>query len=262
MNSNKSPQFLPPYLDFIYGHIYNDPDMCQKEDSLFMSNCRSFFQYKKLVNALNKELNSNRNVLQLGISFGNQIEKSAQLVNSLYQYDILDICKNEIDRATEKYSKDFKNIQFLQGDARYFNFEQIYDTVICFMLLSQVPATSKKKIINNALNLVNKGGKVIFIDWHKPLPHHPLRYLVRMYNRLKHPFVEKLWDKDINTFAGANLRSQFSWKKTTYFGRMFQKCVATRKEDPIKMINGSNSEYLSIDQSDPMLNDILLPDNF
>ena len=76
-----------------------------------------------------------------------------------------------------------------------------YDAVICFMLLSQVPSASKRKIINNALRLVKKGGKVIFIDWHTPLFYHPLRYIVRMYNRLNHPFVERLWDRDISSYA-------------------------------------------------------------
>jgi hypothetical protein len=84
--------------------------------------------------------------------------------------------------------------------------------------------------------LVKKGGKVVFIDWHNPLFYHPLRYLVRMYNRLNHPFVERLWDRDISSYAETNLRSQFYWRKTTYFGRMFQKCVATRKDDPLKSL--------------------------
>lgn len=67
-----------------------------------------------------------------------------------------------------------------------------------------------------------------FIDYHNPERYHPLRYLVRMYNRLYHPFVEKLWDRDIDTFA--ENRMDFVWRKSTYFGRMFQKVVATRKE--------------------------------
>ena len=62
-----------------------------------------------------------------------------------------------------------------------------------------------------------------------------------MYNRLNHPFVERLWDRDISSYAETDLRSQFSWRKTTYFGRMFQKCVATRKADPLKSLEQQTS---------------------
>ena len=109
-----------------------------------------------------------------------------------------------------------------------------YDAVVCFMLLSEVPSATKSKIINNALQMVKPGGKVIFVDWHNPLYYHPLRYVVRMYNRLYNPFVERLWDREIDTYVSAELKPEFIWRKSTYFGRMFQKLVAVRKENPLE----------------------------
>lgn len=242
MNINPITKKLPAYLDFIYGHIYNNPDVCKKEDSFFACNKRTFFQYETLVKALNKEIKPNTDVLQLGISFGYQIKETALNIGTLSKYNILDICENEIKRASNKYSKEFTNLSFLHEDARSFKSDTLYDTVICFMLLSQMPSASKQKVINNALSLVGKGGKVVFIDWHTPLFYHPLRYLVRMYNRLKHPFVERLWDRDISSYVETSLRSQFSWRKTTYFGRMFQKCVAIRKDNPLNALKNTKIE--------------------
>lgn len=264
MNINKNLQKLPPYLDFIYGHIYNNPDVCKKEDMLSACNIRYLFQYGTLVRALNKELKMNNNVIQLGISFGNQIEETAMNIGSLSQYDIADICQNELDRASKKYSKEFKGIRFYHQDVRDISSSQEYDIAICFMLLSQVPSASKRKIVNKALQLVKKGGKVVFIDWHTPLFYHPLRYLVRMYNRLKHPFVERLWDRDISSYAETEIRSRFSWRKTTYFGCMFQKCVATRKEDPIKSISKSDTDeesffadqYSQVDEGESLIDNL------
>lgn len=264
MNINKTSQKLPPYLDFIYGHIYNDPKRCEKEDTIPACNLRTLFQYRTLINSLNRELKMNSNILQLGISFGNQIEETAMTIGAFSQYDILDICNNEIERASAKYSKAYGGIKFHNQDARVINASHSYDAVICFMLLSQVPSLTKRKIINNALGLVKKGGKVIFIDWHNPLFYHPLRYVVRMYNRLNHPFVERLWDRDISSYAETNIRSQFSWRKTTYFGRMFQKCVATRKDDPIKIIE-QKTDYgddFFADQYSQVVDDGSLLDGF
>ncbi|MBR2923122.1 MAG: class I SAM-dependent methyltransferase [Alphaproteobacteria bacterium] len=264
MNINKTTQKLPAYLDFIYGHIYNDMKQCEKEDKIIACNLRTFFQYRLLINSLNKELKMNQDVMQFGISFGNQIEETALTIGSFSRYDILDICNNEIDRAKEKYSKIYTSITFHNQDVRSVTATHTYDAVICFMLLSQVPSASKRKIINNALKLVKKGGKVIFIDWHTPLFYHPLRYIVRMYNRLNHPFVERLWDRDISSYAETDLRSRFSWRKTTYFGRMFQKCVATRKDDPLNIIkqSTSNGDDFFADQYSEIVDDNSLLDGF
>ena len=241
MSINKNFQELPPYLNVIYGHIYNDQKRCQKEDSLFLSNLRTFFQYRTLINALNVEIPTRSSVLQFGISFGNQIQETAYTIGSLSKYDILDACQSEINRAKKKYSRLHVNITFCNQDVRDASKSTLYDAVVCYMLLSQVPSKSKIEIVNNALNLVKKRGKVIFIDWHNPSPYHPLRYMVKMYNRLHNPFVEHLWDNDISSYAEAGLRSQFSWRKSTYFGRMFQKCVATRKDDPLTLLELENN---------------------
>ena len=64
MNTDEEKHFLPPYLDFIYGHIYNNPKACKRADNILSCNSKVFFQYKTLIQALNRELNANANVLQ------------------------------------------------------------------------------------------------------------------------------------------------------------------------------------------------------
>ena len=85
-----------------------------------------------------------------------------------------------------------------------------------------------------------------------------------MYNRLNHPFVERLWDRDISSYAETSLRSQFSWRKSTYFGRMFQKCVATRKDDPVKIIEQQteDSDNFFADQYSQVVDNGSLLDGF
>ena len=232
--SKISKSDLPAYLDVIYGDIYNSADECTRRDNNFLSNIKTFFQYKRLVNSVVHELKMNQSVLQLGVVFGNEIDEVAMAIGAYGQYDIVDISPVQVNRITDKYWKVYQGIKIFKQDAAQLNPESIYDAVICFMLLSQVPTATKVKIINNALQMVKPGGKVIFVDWHNPLYYHPLRYIVRMYNRLYNPFVEKLWDRDIETFASPKLRTDFIWRKSTYFGRMFQKTVAIRKENQLE----------------------------
>ncbi len=232
MNISNGPKNnLPAYLDFIYGYLYKDPVKLVSVDNDFVCGFKTLFQYRKLVNSVANELKMNQSVLQLGVTFGSQIDEIAMAVGAYGQYDIVDINQHQVSRVTEKYWKVYPSLKIFRQDASQLKLSGNYDAVICFMLLSEVPSATKAKIVNNALKMVKPGGKVIFADWHKPLWYHPLRYVVRMYNRLYHPFVERLWDRDIETYADPEVRGKFIWRKNTYFGRMFQKTIATKKDD-------------------------------
>ncbi len=233
MTINNAPKSdLPAYISFIYGHIYNNAEKSMALDSMLSCNLRTLFQYKTLVNSAVREIKMNQSVLQLGIVAGNEIDEAAMAVGAYGQYDIIDVNPEQVKRATEKYWKVYQGMKIFKQDAAKIKLQPSYDVVLCFMLLSEVPSATKTKIINNALQMVKPGGKVVFVDWHNPLYYHPLRYLVRMYNRLYHPFVERLWDRDIETYVKPELKPQFIWRKSTYFGRMFQKLVAVKKENP------------------------------
>lgn len=223
---------LPAYSSLIYGDVYNSPEMSAKLDTLSSARKRTFYQYQKLINSMLREIKMNQSVLQMGLVFGNEIDQVAQRIGAYGQFDVIDVNPLQVTRNKEKYGNIYPAMNLWHYDAAEFKFEKKYDVVICFFLLSELPIVTKGKVINNALRAVKEGGSVIFIDWHNPLSWHPLRYLVRMHNRLSHPFAEKLWDREIDTFA--ERKTEYLWRKSTYFGRMFQKVVATRKESPLK----------------------------
>lgn len=244
MNTEKktSPK-LPAYIEHIYGNIYTNPQKCSFWDNRLWCRIKTFFQYSKLVDSVAKEIKPGQSILQMGLVFGDQIDATATAVGMRGQYDIIDINPYEITRFNDKYWKVYNCLQIFKQDATKMSTTAKYDIVVCFMLLSMLPDASKAKAINNALQLVKTGGKVVFVDWHNPVWYHPLRYVIRMYNRLRHPFVERLWDRDIATFVPANARLRFSWYKSTYFGRMYQKVVAVRKENSQNEKQSSKSFY-------------------
>ena len=240
MENNQSTE-IPVYSRVVYGDLYNNLDKCMAKDSLFSANLRTFFQYDKLVEASLLPIKINQSVLQMGLVFGNQIDAVAHRVGAYGQYDILDVNGLQISRCQEKYGNIYPALKIFKQDATTIDIKEQYDTVICFMLLQELPSAAKAKVINNALSAVKPGGRVVFIDWHRPLFWHPLRYLVRMYNRLRHPFAEKLWDRDIQTFA--KNKTAFTWRKSTYFGRMFQRLIVTRKVAPAQEIANADNNH-------------------
>ena len=72
---------------------------------------------------------------------------------------------------------------------------------------------------------LSKGGKVVFVDYHKPHWAHPLKYVTSLVFDTLEPYAKSLWRNDIADFADNDPR--FSWRKETYFGGLYQKVVAT-----------------------------------
>ena len=72
---------------------------------------------------------------------------------------------------------------------------------------------------------LSPGGKAVFIDYHAPVPWHPLRGFMRqIYDRLE-PFAEAMWHHEISDFASEP--ASYTWRKETYFGGLYQKTVAS-----------------------------------
>lgn len=226
-NENQKPK-LPKYLTAIYGKIYENPKISRLLDSPRLLNIFTLGNSSRLIEASLKEVKQSQKVLQIGATFGDQIEQTADRIGYYGKYDLIDVSETQLTRVEEKYKYLYANMRFLHHDGREPLTEK-YDVVLVYMLLHELPILSKIKVVNNALNSTNENGKVVFIDYYNPVKWHPLRYFVRMFNRLYQPFAEKLWDREIHTFA--DKKNTFFWRKKTYFGDMYQKTVASRKDD-------------------------------
>lgn len=225
--SNKK---LPLYLKEIYGWIYGNKFICKLQDSQIFNDIITLGGYKQLTKSEIREINSHENILQLGTTFGNQMEQVAKATGYYGRYDIVDISKAQIKRCREKYQHNYPIMNFINQDVTD-SLPMKYEVVICHMLLHEVPIVKRKEIIEFALNSLTDNGRAVFVDYHNPNPKHPLRYLIRMFNRLYQPFAEKMWEREISSYPNNNF--DFNWSKRTFCWGMFQKVVATRKENRI-----------------------------
>ena len=224
---------LPVYISKVCGWLYDSPKLCKIMDNPKVQAFISLWNNKKLINAVLKEVRVSDNVLQVGATFGSQIKETAEKIGYYGKYRIVDIHPLQISRVEEKYKYLYPSMEFAQKDAAA-KIDGKYDLILCYMLLHELPTVTKAKVVNNLLGMLKDRGRVVFVDYHNPNKWHPMRYVVRMFNRLYRPFVEKLWDREIHTFA--DKKTDFVWRKTTYFGRMYQKVVATKKASPREII--------------------------
>lgn len=228
---NKKSTKLPIYVKAIYGWLYCNWNMSRFFDNMMFLKILTLGNYSKIQNSYLKEIEQSRKVLQLGATFGNQIENTADKIGHYGKYDLADVSDMQLRRVEEKYKYLFSNMTFINQDAINL-FADKYDIVVCYNLLHELPLSTRVKVVNNALESLTDKGKVVFIDYYSPVIWHPLRYFVRMFNRLYQPFAEKMWDKEIHTLA--DNRINYTWKKTTFFGGMYQKVVAVKKDESAK----------------------------
>ena len=156
------------------------------------------------------------------------MEQTALRIGKYGQYDIIDVSNIQIARCKAKYGNLYSQIGYIHQNANE-PLKNNYDVVLLYMLLHEVPQVQKAKILNAALESVREGGKVVVIDYHEPAKWHPLRYFVRMFNRLYQPFAEMLWDREIASFVKD--KNKYIWRRSLYFGGMYQKVIINKKFD-------------------------------
>lgn len=222
--SYSSSTDIPAYLKVLYGFLYHPHAKKSLLDDDRTQSLLTFGYNNVIINDLVEEIGTNSNVLQIGCTFGSQMLQTAEKIGSYGTYTIADVLPSELERAQKKLER--QKVEFKCHDAR-FPFEKKYDTVICFMLLHELPENSRQKVINNALDAVGEKGKAIFIDYNKPSKWNILRLFLKPFNRLYFPFTEKLWEKEVRLYALKE--SHFIWYQKTFGGKAYQKVVAVRK---------------------------------
>jgi len=105
-----------------------------------------------------------------------------------------------------------------------------YDQVLVFFLLHEQPVETRKKTVSEALRVTKPGGRVLFVDYHRPHIANPMRLVMNPVLRLLEPFALDLWRDEISAWlpdgaSGLNVRKQ------TFFGGLYQMTEVTRAED-------------------------------
>lgn len=215
---------LPSYLTEIYPWLYLNTKVYNFLDNTFLLNILTLGWHYILTEELKKEIYPHTQLLQIGLTLGGQIEKTYSALGMLGSYTIVDIIPELLENCREKHLE--QRITLVQGNAAK-TIKGEYDTIICYMLLHELPPLTRTHLLKNIIKALKPGGKVIFIDYHLPSAYNPLKYIIRAVNRLYQPFAETLWKKSIKDLT-PNAEC-CTWSQQTYFGGIYQKVVATKE---------------------------------
>jgi len=164
-------------------------------------------------------------VLQPACVYGDLSPGIAAYLGPQGRLDVSDVAPLQVENCRRKL-RTFPNATVRVWDAADPR-SGIYDVVCSFFLLHEMPDSYKRRVVDALLKAVRPGGKVVFVDYHKPHRAHPLKGLMSLVFDLLEPFAKSLWENDIESFASSAV--DFVWSKQTYFGGLFQKTIARRR---------------------------------
>jgi ubiquinone/menaquinone biosynthesis C-methylase UbiE len=217
---------IPDYLETRYWWAYLHPKSVRFFEHQWVINTILWGNYARLSDSTLDEFGTDISgrTLQVACVYGNLTQKLGERHLPSARLDVVDVAPIQLENLWQKVKK-WNNIYLDCQDASNLSFEdQTFDQVLVFFLLHELPLNVRNKAIQEVLRVVKPGGKVIFVDYHRPVWQHPHRYLMQPILRILEPFALDLWNTEIVDWVDSENQPR-EINKTTYFGGLYQKVV-------------------------------------
>ena len=228
------PATIPAYLQNTYWWAYLHPRAVHIFERQWLVNLILWGNFARLREAALNEIGAiiNGRVLQVACVYGDFTEHLVRRLGPQGRIDVIDVAPIQINNLHAKLKQagvnphpvsamlqDSSNLHFMDGS---------HDDVIVFFLLHEMPTEVRRKTVAEALRVTKPGGKLIFVDYHKPRAWSPFRYLMVPILTTLEPFAMDVWNNEIASWLpeGAAIAKV---EKKTYFGGLYQKVVFTKK---------------------------------
>lgn len=220
---------LPAYLQQVYWWAYLHPAAVRIFERQWLVNLILWGNFARLRDLALDELGASieGDVLQVACVYGNFTERLLQRLHPEAQLAVVDVAEVQLENLKSKvnissrvtlHHQDASNLKFADAS---------FDTVVLFFLLHEQPEEVRAKTIAQALRVVKPGGKVVFVDYHRPIATNPFRYVMIPILSTLEPFAMDLWRREISDWLPESIRNRAKIDKQTYFGGLYQKVVIT-----------------------------------
>ncbi|HWP11681.1 MAG TPA: rhodoquinone biosynthesis methyltransferase RquA [Ramlibacter sp.] len=220
---------IPRYLEQVYWWAYVHPNAVQVFERDWLVNLILFGNYGRLRDAALAELGKpvDGRTLQVACAYGNLTPRLVDRLAPDASLDVVDILPIQLLNLGKKLPADDR-VVLLQGDSSSLACpDASYDQVLLFFLLHEQPEGVRRATLSEAMRVVRPGGRVVIVDYHLPVPWHPLRLLMTGVFRKLEPYAMDLWNNEVETFLPQHAKP-VSIAKKTYFGGLYQKLVLIR----------------------------------
>lgn len=215
---------IPDYLHDTYFWAYLNPRNVRLLDREWVVRTILWQQHNRLTKAATDEIETGQHVMQAACVYGDFSSRLAAHVGPAGKLEIMDVAEVQVRNCRRKLNG-VKQASVIQQNVLYVR-DRAFDVVCCYFLMHELPDDYKRGVAAALLECVRPGGKLVFIDYHKPHWAHPLKPITSLVFDTLEPYAKGLWREEIASLAGNDAR--FAWRKEAYFGGLFQKVVATR----------------------------------
>lgn len=224
----RAPVTLPKYLEQTYWWAYLHPRGVSFFERQWLVNLILWGNYATLRNAAFSELAAVRRgkVLQVACVYGDFTVKLAQQLGPGAQLDVVDVAPVQLDNLRRKVGRRSGVFLHHQDSVNLAFADESYDCVVVFFLLHEQPAQARARTVAEALRVTRRGGRMIFVDYHRPVRANPLRYVMRPILAALEPYALDMWRTEIAAWLPANAEPT-AVDKRVYFGGLYQKVVVT-----------------------------------
>jgi len=220
---------VPEYLEKTYWWAYTHPNAVRVFERQWLVNLILWGNFSRLRDLALDELSNvtDGRLLQVACVYGNFTEKLVQRLGPNGHLDIIDVAPVQIKNMHAKLS-DKRKVTISQQDASHMHFDDAsHDATLVFFLLHEMPEDVRRKTVAEALRVTKPGGKVVFVDYHRPVSINPFRYIMVPILTTLEPFAMDLWNGQIADWLPIPYQ-QMQLKKDTFFGGLYQKVVFTK----------------------------------
>jgi ubiquinone/menaquinone biosynthesis C-methylase UbiE len=220
---------IPRYLRQVYWWAYVHPRAVWLFERDWLVNLILFGNYARLRDAALAEMGATvtGRTLQVACVYGSLTRKLYERLGADAHLDVVDILPIQLKNLGSKLPA-AERVALLHGDSSRLPCpDASYDQVLLFFLLHEQPRHVRSSTLAEAVRVVRPGGKIIVVDYHRPVRGHPVRPLMRAVFRRLEPFAMDLWTHQIREFM-PDMPQLTSWSKETYFGGLYQKLLLVR----------------------------------
>jgi ubiquinone/menaquinone biosynthesis C-methylase UbiE len=219
---------VPQYMIEVYDWAYVDPDWVRVLDHNWVVRVLLFLNDRRLMRVYLNEIEEGMRVWQVAHVYGDLVTRAARKVGPRGAFHLTDVTPVQVEHAARKLAG-MPWTRVIRSDAAGFAAEEQdpYDLICSFFLLHEVPEEKKHEIVNHMLAKLPRGSKAVFVDYHNPSRWQPIRYILKVVNRLLEPFAETMWKNEIQYYARD--ADRFTWRKETLFGGVYQCVVVEHK---------------------------------
>lgn len=217
----------PDYLEKHYWWAYVRPGAVRVFERQWLVNAILWGNYGRLRDTALDSLGTSLpgRTLQIACAYGDlSVALGERVAAGGGRLDVVDVLPTQLDNLRQKLPPNLPVAAHLMDSAVLSFPDGAFDRVLLFFLLHEQPVAWRRKTLAEALRVVKPGGRVVIVDYSRPEPWNPMRYLFAPVLALLEPFALDLWRESLRAWLPRPWSEQ-PLRRRSFFGGLYQEVI-------------------------------------